>query len=203
MPSVAAFDFDGTLTYGDTILPFLVSVVGSVRFARSLPRALLPISARGLGRISATAAKECLFRIYLRGRALDEVRAAALDFATQSVPTMLRPEALARLRWHQRRGDRCFIVSASPDLYVAPWANTEGAETIASRLETDADGFLTGKHAGAACDGPEKCRRLREALGSAAAEIYAYGDSEGDSPLLAMAQHAYLRVFPRQEVDRS
>jgi phosphatidylglycerophosphatase C len=203
MGEVAAFDFDGTLTRCDTIIPFLVSVVGTARFAHGLPRAVLPIFARSVGLLDATEIKERLFGIYLRGRALEEVRTAALAFATECVPGMLRPEALARLRWHRRRGDRCFVVSASPDLYVVPWATTEGVETIASRLDTDDNALLTGKHAGHACDGAEKCRRLREALGSVAAEIHAYGDSDGDRQLLAMAQHAYWRTFPPPEARPS
>jgi HAD superfamily hydrolase (TIGR01490 family) len=199
MGAVAAFDFDGTLTSRDTILPFLVSVTGGVRFARSLPHALVPIAARGLRLVSATSSKEHLFRIYLRGRAIDDVRVAALRFAADSVPRMVRPEGLARLRWHRKRGDRCFVVSASPELYVGPWAGSEGAETLASRLEADASGLLTGRHAGPVCEGAEKCRRLSAALGTASAEIYAYGDSLGDAELLAMARHAYWRVFPAAE----
>lgn len=197
--AVAAFDFDGTLTRRDTIVPFLAAVAGMAGFARGLPRALPPLVCWSIGLIGSTETKERLFGIYLRGRALEEVQTAAAAFAATRLPRMLRPEALARLRWHRRRGDRCFVVTASPDLYVAPWAATEGVETIASRLETDANARLTGRHAGPACDGDEKCRRLREALGPVAAEIHAYGDSEGDRPLLAMARHAYWRTFPPPE----
>ena len=203
MGAVAAFDFDGTLTRRDTIVPFLLAVAGRTRFARGLPRAMLPILARGAGRMDATQTKERLFGIYLRGRALEEVRTVALAFATERVPRMLRPEALARLRWHRRRGDRCFVVSASPDLYIAPWATAEGVEAIASRLEMDADARLTGRHAGPACDGAEKCRRLRAALGPGAVEIHAYGDSEGDRELLAMARYAHWRSFPPPEAQSS
>ena len=63
---------------------------------------------------------------------------------------------------------------------------------VCTRLEQDASGRLTGRLQGANCRGPEKARRLRawlEAEGLADAEVWAYGDSEGDAELLAQADH--------------
>jgi HAD superfamily hydrolase (TIGR01490 family) len=197
MPAVAAFDFDGTITTRDTVLPFLRAVVGSAVLARWSPFALPVVCVRGMGLLGSTATKEWLFRLYLRGRAMDEVRAAAQRFARDEVPGLLRTEAVARLRWHQARGDRCLVVTASPDLYVIPWASAVGLEAISSKLEVDASGRLTGRHEGPACDGPEKVRRLRDLLGSVPPDLYAYGDSHGDRELLALARHAFWRAIPR------
>ena len=44
---VAAFDFDGTLTHGDTLLPFLATALGWPRFAWALPVVGRPCAAVG------------------------------------------------------------------------------------------------------------------------------------------------------------
>jgi HAD superfamily hydrolase (TIGR01490 family) len=193
---VAAFDLDGTLTVRDTVLPFVREVVGARQFVRGLPAMLPCLAARGLGLLDPTTTKERLFTRYLRGHRLDDVAAAGRRFARERMPAMLRAAALRRLHWHKAEGHRCFVVTASAELYVTPWAAGIGIETIASRLEVDAEGRLTGRHHGAACDGPEKLRRLKEIVGGEPFVLHAYGDSKGDAELLAAARHAYWRRFP-------
>ena len=58
---------------------------------------------------------------------------------------------------------------------------------LATRLEVDADDRLTGRLIGANCRGPEKVVRLREWRGEALAVAFAYGDSDGDREMLALA----------------
>lgn len=199
MSGVAAFDFDGTITIGDTIWPFLRVVAGGAAIRRGLPAALPAIAALGLRLADPTTTKERLFRVYLRGRPLREVRAAAARFAREDLPALVRPAALVRLQWHVARGDRVVVVTASPELYVQPWAALLGVEVVGSRLEVDRDERLTGRHEGPACDGPEKARRLRAAIGPLPGDLYAYGDSDGDRELLAAARHAYWRTMPPPE----
>jgi len=194
--AVAAFDFDGTLTTRDTVWPFLRCAAGAPAIWRGLPLAAPALVGRVGGLLGSTTTKELLYRIYLRGRHVDDVVEAGRRFAREQVPPLIRPHALARLRWHQERGDRCLVVTASPELYVEPWANALGVETIGSRLQVDRFGHLTGRHFGLACDGAEKARRLRAVLGVDVYDVYAYGDSRGDRELLAMAQHPYYRVMP-------
>jgi phosphoserine phosphatase len=47
----------------------------------------------------------------------------------------LRPEALHRLRWHQQRGDRVLLCSASPRLLLQPLADWLGVELLCTELE--------------------------------------------------------------------
>jgi HAD superfamily hydrolase (TIGR01490 family) len=199
--AIAAFDFDGTITSRDTILPFLRAAVGTARLVRGAPFALPVLCGRGSGLLGPTPTKEWLFRIYVRGIPVDEMRDAARRFAADHLPRLIRPEARRRLQWHQDRGDRCVVVTASPELYVAPWAASEGLEAIGTRLAVDASGRLTGRYDGLCCDGAEKARRLREAIGPDSGDLYAYGDSRGDRALLAMARHAYWRVMPQPGVE--
>ena len=88
-------------------------------------------------------------------------------------------------------------MSASPELYVTPIGRRLGFDTVlATRLEVDADGRLTGRLLGPNCRGPEKVMRLREWRGEGLALAYAYGDSSGDREMLDLAMTA-VRVGRR------
>ncbi len=97
----------------------------------------------------------------------------------------------------QAAGARLVIVTASPDIVVAPFARGLGAEIlIGTRLEFDDQGRFTGKLAGPNCRGAEKVRRLREVFGEDMQLEAAYGDTSGDREMLAMADNPDgYRVF--------
>jgi phosphatidylglycerophosphatase C len=197
-PVVAAFDFDGTLTRHDTLLPFLRFLFGDARVMRHALAIAPTLAGYGLGLIPNGAAKERVFAQCLTGMELDALRLEAERFARLVLPGLLRHEALQRLDWHKRQGHRCVVISASLDLYVRPWAQQAGfSDIIATHLEAGADGRITGRLSGLNCFGAEKVRRLEALLGGRDGYIlYAYGDSRGDRELLALADHAYFRMMP-------
>ncbi len=79
-------------------------------------------------------------------------------------------------------------MSASPEFYVTPIGRRLGFDAVlATRLEVDPDGRLTGRILGANCRGPEKVVRLREWRGDTLTVAFAYGDSAGDREMLALA----------------
>ena len=95
-----------------------------------------------------------------------------------------------RLRWHQEQGHRIVIVSASLDRYVLPVGAHLGVEdVIATSLEINPEGRLTGRLLGPNVRTHEKARRLRALLGEQPV-AFGYGDSEGDREMLAMADKA-------------
>jgi HAD superfamily hydrolase (TIGR01490 family) len=197
-PVVAAFDFDGTLTRRDTLLPFLLHTLGSFEVARHALVLSPTLAAYGLGFIRNDIAKERVFIQCLSGMRMGELRQEAERFAENVLPTLLRKEALQRLDWHKRQGHRCVVISASLELYVRPWAiNTGFDDVIATHLEAREDGRITGKLSGGNCFGVEKVRRLEALLGDRNGyTLYAYGDSRGDKELLSSADVAYYRFFP-------
>lgn len=107
----------------------------------------------------------------------------------------LRPEALTRVRWHQDRGDRVLLCSASPRLLLQPLADWLGVELLCTELRRiDGQGLptLTSPN----CKGPEKIRRLTQHLGALEGRwLEAYGDSEGDRELLQAATRPHDRSF--------
>lgn len=187
----AAFDFDGTLTRRDSLLPFLRGLLGARRMAVVLALEapwLLGFAARVLDR---ERVKVRLLRRALGGMPRATLEQAARDFADRGVPALLRPALLRQLRLHQARGHRCVLVTASPTLYTRPWALGAGfAAVLGSEMAYDDADRATGELAGGNCWGPEKARRLRELL-PPGATLWAYGDSRGDREMLAMADHAW------------
>ncbi len=193
-PNVAAFDFDGTLTYHDTLLSFLKAdcqpLSALVKCLSSAPQMLGFV----LGLTSRQAAKEALLTQFLSNTPCEACQEKAYHFAKSGLPHLLRPQAIERVRWHQERGDQCLIVSANLGIYLRPWAVSEGfSSVIASELEVSPEGLLTGHLAAPNCWGPEKVKRLEQLLGPRESYyLYAYGDSRGDRELLDYADESYL-----------
>jgi len=197
-PVVAAFDFDGTLTYGGSVWRFLVAIRGR--------RAVLTAGAVLAGRLAAAAvvggrftdaAKEALFRRTLGGLPADEVADRAASFGLDHYRRRARADVRARLDWHRRQGHRLLIVSASPDCYLGAVGRELGVDAVlATRLAVGTDGRLTGNYQGRNCRGPEKLARVRQWMaehpdttGSPAIAplLWAYGNSDGDRFLLGGA----------------
>lgn len=189
----AAFDFDGTLTRRDSLLPFLHLVAGGPRLLGALGLEAPWLAAYAAGRLSNEQAKVRVLRRTLRGMSQQELRARAAEYAAGALPRLIRPPMLRRLRRHQELGHRCVLVTASPSLYTELWAQAHGfAATIGSVLEFSASGQATGELVEGNCWGPEKQRRLLRLLPPMAELAYAYGDTRGDREMLGMARHAFL-----------
>ena len=192
--TVAVFDFDGTLTRRDTLLPFLRRTYGVPNTSRALLATSLLI-ARGL--VTGTdrdAAKEALLRRLLAGQEVSTLAAAAETFADVVVDKGLRPAVLERVQWHATSGHELVIVTASPELYVEPVGRRLGFNAVlGTRLEVGATGRLTGRLIGRNCRGPEKVERLERWLagGRESVTVHSYGDSSGDRELLAFADYGY------------
>jgi phosphatidylglycerophosphatase C len=190
MKTVAAFDFDGTLTQRDTLGPFLREVAGTAAFARALAADAPRLALAGVRAASRDDAKERMFRRLLRGRAHADLATLGDAYGMRVATTGLRPEMVERVRWHAEAGHEIAIVSASLDLYIDRAAAILGIGTVlCSRLEVDADAHVTGAIVGGNCRGPAKIRRIREHFGASGYELWAYGDSAGDAEMLAAADH--------------
>jgi phosphatidylglycerophosphatase C len=192
---IVAFDFDGTLTVQDSFRAFLRWRVGRARYlagwARLAPALARYVRDRDRGRLKAAAV-----RLFLGGTSRAALEDAARKFAEAHARRMLRPDALrAWARWRER-GARLVIVTASPEEIVQPFARGLGADVlIATRLAYDDQDRLTGRLDGQNCRGAEKVRRLTAEFGPDMRLEAAYGDSDGDREMLAMAEERGLKVF--------
>ena len=205
-PGVAAFDFDGTLTGRDMLMPFLVGLAGRRAMAPLLGGAGTELMRGGVR--SRNAAKAIVLRRVMAGRSAADVAEAGERYAHTLIPR-LRPDGVDRVRWHQDRGDRVVLVSASLGVYLRPLAVELGLDGVeAVELVADDDGVLTGAMTGPNCRGPEKVVRLDRWLAGAGLdrsgiELWAYGDSAGDDELLTAADHAHRCGRPQRRRSRS
>ena len=192
MADVAAFDFDGTLTTGGSVFDFLTAVAGRTAVARA-SAALAPRMAHAAlaGGEVADRTKEELFTRVLAGVDAEHLDRVGTAFAADHLTGRVRPEVRRRLDWHRGRGDRVVVVSASPDAYIRVAAERLAAHgAIATLLEVDDSGRLTGRYDGGNCRGEEKIRRLRLWMadeGLEGAHLWAYGNSRGDLRMLRAA----------------
>ena len=181
--TVAAFDFDKTLSRRDNVVPFLAAVAGR----RALLMALVA-AAPDLARGRRNAVKAKLVRRLLAGRSEAEVVAIAGAFAADITAEHLRHDVVARAEWHRGQGHERVIVSASFACYLRPVATRLGFDAaLGTELEVGPDGLLTGALSGPNVRGAEKVQRLDAWIGDAPATVWAYGDSTGDRDLLARA----------------
>jgi phosphatidylglycerophosphatase C len=126
---IVAFDFDGTLTTRDSFTAFLRWRTPPTRWIlgglRLVPAALSYIGHRDRGRIKAAAVRE-----FLRGVTRERLESDARRFAELHSRSLLRPDAvMAWKRWREERV-RLVIVTASPDIVVAPFARGLGADDV-------------------------------------------------------------------------
>jgi HAD superfamily hydrolase (TIGR01490 family) len=191
---VAFFDFDGTLTTGDTLMPFLKYVVGAPTYYAKLVL-LSPVLAAYFAKLLRNdIAKQIVLKSYLAGYHIDKLFELGQRFSEEIIPTMLRPEGMERLRWHQEHGHECVLVSASLDVYLNAWAKpTQFSEVICTSLQENNNRRASGKIGGKNCYGEEKLVRIQKWESRISqTKRYAYGDTSGDIPMLIYVDYGYL-----------
>jgi phosphatidylglycerophosphatase C len=187
---IAAFDVDGTLTRRDCVLPFFVRVAGRARVAGALAGRAGLLAAARRDRARRDDVKAALSAAVLRGRPAGDVAEIGERFAGEIADRWIRDDVAARLAWHRDAGHEVVLVTASFAVYAEPLGRRLGASRVmATELEVDLAGRLTGRLAGANCRGQEKVRRLAALYGDPPPLGWAYGDSPDDAPMLAQARH--------------
>jgi phosphatidylglycerophosphatase C len=195
---LVAFDFDGTLTTHDSFTAFLRWHAGTGGWMRGLaamtPDLLAYLGHKDRGRLKAASVKQ-----FLAGMDRATLEAAAERFAALTHDGFIRPDALACWNDWGRRGAYRVIVTASPEITVAPFARRLGAEgLIGTHLAFDAKNRITGAFLGENCRAAEKVVRLRAAYGPETSLAAAYGDTTGDIEMLEIADDAGFRRFKQR-----
>lgn len=193
---VAAFDFDGTLSRRDTLVPFLAAASGRTRFVRAVGRLGISGARRDVDLRDRDGLKEQLLADLFTGRDEEELRHLGTRYARDLLSDQLRPDVLTRLEDHRRAGHELLFVSASLVYYLEPLAEMLGVDAVLAVEPAVRDGRLTGELVRPNVRAEQKAVRLREWLGAPSAgpipgvRIWGYGNSSGDHELLAMSDHA-------------
>ncbi|MCR6661017.1 MAG: HAD-IB family hydrolase [Asticcacaulis sp.] len=198
MKKIIAFDFDGTLTCKDSFIAFLQATKGSLQMASALafrPHMLIDYAkTRDRGALKARLLHSLLGDISQR-----ELEILVKAFVTKTGKGLFRPDALVAWQTHDQPDRLRVIVTASPELLVGPFGRLIGADrVIGTRLKFSERGTLLPELTGLNCRGEEKMSRLREAFGDALDLEAAYGDTAGDTEMLAAARQGHYRVFTQK-----
>jgi HAD superfamily hydrolase (TIGR01490 family) len=133
----------------------------------------------------------------LRQRSATELSAAHAQFMQEVITPQLRAAALDLVRSHQAQGDLVALVTATNDFISTPIAKALGiTHLLATQLERDAQGVLTGRIAGTPNYREGKVKRVEQWLATLQkswgdhVRISVYSDSTNDLPLLEQATDA-------------
>jgi phosphatidylglycerophosphatase C len=194
---VAAFDFDGTVSRRDTLVPFLAKVAGLPASAVATSAAAWSAVRGHLDWRDRDDVKAHMIERLLAGRSERDLERRGGEYATALIDRSLRPEVVVQLRRHVAAGHVTLLVSASLVYYLDPlarWFQLSGVIAVDPEVR---DGVLTGRMRHPNVRGEQKAVRLRQWLGAPAegplegVELWAYGNTSGDHALLALADRAF------------
>ncbi|WP_295676566.1 HAD family hydrolase [uncultured Mucilaginibacter sp.] len=195
MRKIAFFDFDGTITTTDTLFEVIKYHKGKTKFYMGLLLNLPYLIGFKIKLITNQYAKEKFLEYFFKGMEFSKFQKICDDFATGTLPSVIRPGAAAEIQKLKYTGFEVVIVSASAENWIKAWADEIGVQLIGSQLEI-ADDKVTGKLMGNNCNGGEKVARIKLVYDLADFdEIVAYGDTTGDKPMLALATKSFYKPF--------
>jgi len=192
---VAFFDLDGTLIPGSANIPlakaaFREGMVSYRDLAYDLRDGILFVLSGASDARSHKVRDRILSAV--AGHSASEIEALSDGFLDELVLS-LRPQMRQAIDDHHDRGERCYVLSASPTEIVERFADRAGLDggygTTAAR---DAEGRYTGELDGPFCYREGKAQVLREIAdeqGLDLARCYAYSDSASDLPMLEAVGH--------------
>lgn len=193
LKTLVLFDFDGTITTRDTLFA-IARFSNPGLFYWNIIR-LMPVFVLALLKfMPKRKAKDVFLKRFFSPFTASEFKTLCEQFATQKLPTLIRPLAMEKIEAYQQMGAQTVIVSASPEDWIKPWADRFHIDVIATKLAFRNDHFIgiDGKN----CNGNEKVKRITQKLDiNVFDKVIAYGDSKGDLPMLALASESFFKPF--------
>lgn len=192
---IAFFDFDGTITTKDTLLEMIRYSFGPGKFMLGFLLNSPFIVAYMLGLIGNHVAKQQVLRFFFGKLSTEKFNALCREYAEEAIPLVLRGKAMKEIEKLRSIGASVIVVSASPENWLQPWCDAHGLQLLATRMQVS-NGRITGKIEGLNCHGEEKVRRIRESFDLAQFDqVYCYGDTNGDKPMLELATVSFFKPF--------
>ncbi|WP_205737666.1 HAD family hydrolase [Granulosicoccus antarcticus] len=193
--NIALFDFDGTITTDDSLIKFIRFVFGDIKTAWGMMILSPMLLTFKLKLIPNYKAKQWMLSYFFKGMPEEKYQKLAEEYSLEQIDNILRRQAMERIMWHKEQGHKVVVVSASLECWLKPWCSKNGLDIIATKIEIK-DGILTGKFSGKNCHGIEKVNRVKGAYDlSDYKHIWAYGDSNGDNEMLALADESFYKPF--------
>jgi HAD superfamily hydrolase (TIGR01490 family) len=190
--TLVLFDFDGTLTKGDTMLPFLWHCSSGIGFMRRIFEVMIQfVGLFVAGKWQPGRAKEILIGRFFKGISAPQIRVWGRNFCEKRLPKLLEPVTIAEMKRHQDAGAQVWVVSASCNLWLETFCADNRLGLLCTELGMQNE-MCTGKFATPNCNGAEKVRRIKAAIDlTQFSKIVAYGNTSGDMPMLSLATEAW------------
>src|SRR6188768_740863 len=115
---VAAFDFDGTLTHKDALVPFFTFLKKPCNAYLLLASRLPWFAGFATGLVTRQHAKEAALDAFIKGMNREDLLQAGTRFAEGPLNDLVKSEAIQTLRWHQKNRHRCILISATLDIFL-------------------------------------------------------------------------------------
>lgn len=188
---IAAFDFDGTLTRKDSFIEFIVFVHGRKKLILGLIRYVHIIILTKLKLFPNWKAKQKVFSHFFKGMSYDTFRSLGEAFSAE-IAKFTNNKTLSILRQYQNTGSTIYVITASIEEWVRPFCSSICVDNvIATQVEVDNNGKLTGLFASKNCYGEEKVNRLKKCEPDRDNYyLFTCGDSCGDINLLNYADES-------------
>lgn len=124
--AIAFFDFDGTITRKDTLFEIIRFHKGKAALYAGMTLLSPLLVLFKMKVISNQRMKEIVLRFYFNGTPVAVFQEECDAFCRERLPELLRPKAVNAIAWHLSEGHAVYIVTASAENWVRPWAETLG-----------------------------------------------------------------------------
>lgn len=194
MKKIYLFDFDGTITYKDTMFMFLKFYNTQKYFWGYLKHIPLFVLVK-LHLANTEKVKKSFIASVLKGQREETIANKSQEFFDKYYPGAIRENALEFINKIDRQNVDSYLITASLDIWVKPFAEKLGMKLIATEARFD-NGVYTGHFKTRNNNGSEKAKRIKKELENKKFDkIIAFGDTSGDKPMLTLAHEAHYRFF--------
>jgi len=194
MKKLYCFDFDGTLTYKDTMfmyLRFYDPVKFRLQFLKHVPLFIL----LKLKLVETEKVKKSFIASILKGQTKEKIEKKSRQFFERYYPEIIRENALDFIKNIDHENTRSLLVTASLDIWAKPFAEAFQMQLVATKAEFKNEVF-TGNFIGKNCNGEEKLIRIKaEIINEKYDKTIAFGDTSGDRPMLSWANEGHYQFF--------
>ena len=188
------FDFDGTLTTQDTLFDFLKFSFSKVYFINYLIFTPFFMASK-LKLIEAGKVKEMFISKFMKGLSTVQIEVLAQAYFNQNHEKLIYSKANTYIKEISNYHDK-FIVSASIDFWLKPFADYYGMGLICTQSAFDEQGIFTGKFASKNCNHEVKKIRIETEIDlTFYDEIIAFGDTKGDEAMFSISTQTNFRYF--------
>jgi len=188
MKTLALFDFDGTLYRKDSLIEFTKFSKGKLSFYTGILLLSPYLVGLKMRILLNEKVKLKYMRYFFRNMEYEDFKKNAKDFSLQMIEKDLDKKTVQNFHHHIASNHSVYIVTASVEEWIQPWASQYNVQVIGTKLENFND-KISGNFLSKNCFGIEKVNRIKEIVNlDEFDEIYVYGSGRGDFEMLQLSK---------------